>query len=175
VPARGGVGHHQVVVALADLEGELAHGEDLTNARGGGRHEVEGAGQRRDPRRERAGTVAEVKLDAQVLLQRLLGAHRHGEEPGLDLSRLEADRRRLEDLGQIALGVDLAGQDPLAPLGRQQGEGRGHRGLARSPLAGDEEQPALEEVVPHRRPLPSAVQRALNPTRRSPVSLPIST
>ena len=59
---------------------------------------------------------------------------------------LEAGRAGLEEVGQVALGVDLADQRPLALLGGQQGQAGRDGRLADAALAGDEEQLALEQV-----------------------------
>ena len=55
--------------------------------------------------------------DAQVLPQRRLGVHRHGQHAGVHLARREADGLLLELRGHIALRVDLDEQDPFAGLG----------------------------------------------------------
>ena len=75
VTGRRRVDHHQVVVALAHLVAELADGEDLADTRGGGGHEVERLGQRPDPADHR-----DPQLELQVLAERRLGVHGHGEE-----------------------------------------------------------------------------------------------
>ena len=150
-PGGRGVHHHQVVVALAHLVAELAHGEDLPHPGRRGGHEVERLGQRADPAHHR-----DPQLELQVLAERGLGVHGHGEQPREDLLLLEAGRRRLVEAGHVALGVDLADQHPLAPQGGQQGQRRGHRGLAHPTLAGDEDQLEVEERVHRRRPRPMA-------------------
>jgi hypothetical protein len=139
-----GVDHHQVVVVLLDLPADLADGEDLPHAGGGGGHEVEHASQGPEP-----GHRREVELEVQVLPQRGLGVHGHVPQVGGQPPGLEPRARRLEEVGQVALGVDLAGQGAPAVLGAEQGQGRGHRALPDPPLAGDEEQPAVEEVERH--------------------------
>ena len=70
-----GVDDDQVVAALAHLPQELADGEDLLDARRRVGHEVERASERTEPGDER-----DLQLEAQVLLERLLGVHRHREE-----------------------------------------------------------------------------------------------
>ena len=69
------VDDHEVVAALAHLPQELADGEDLLHPRRRVGHEVERAGQRAEPGDER-----DLQLEAQVLLERLLGVHRHREQ-----------------------------------------------------------------------------------------------
>ena len=142
--AGGRVHHHQVVVALAHLPDRLAHGEDLPHSGGGGGDELEGPGQGAD-----AGQGGKPQLEAQVLVQGRLRVHRHGEEVGLDLPGLVPGGHGLEEVGHVALGVDLAGQRLLAVLGREQGEGGRDRGLAHATLPGHEEQLALEQVDEH--------------------------
>jgi hypothetical protein len=82
----------------------------------------------------------------------------------LHLARLEAGLTDLEAAGQAALRVDLADQGPLAALGSQERQSRGDRGLADTPLAGDEQQASVEEVG-----------QDPNPMRRSESGVPIST
>ena len=77
VAARLGVDDDEVVVALAHLVGELADGEDLLDARRGVGDEVERAGERADAPDER-----HLDEQPQVLAQRVLGVHRHGEQVG---------------------------------------------------------------------------------------------
>jgi hypothetical protein len=106
-----------------------------------GRHEVERAGERSEPREQ-----GQLELEAEVLLERRLGVHRHGPEPGRDLALAELGGGGLEGAGQVSLGVDLAQQRALPPRGRQRSQGRGDRRLADTALAGDEQQPAVEQV-----------------------------
>ena len=63
-----GVDHHEVVVRLAHLLAELAHGEDLTDPRRRGRHEVERLGQRADAAHHRDAQVQrrDSRSDASV-------------------------------------------------------------------------------------------------------------
>ncbi len=171
VTGGGGVDHDQVVVALTHLPGDLAHREDLLDPGGGRGHEVERLRQRPDASEQR-----DPQLKAQVLLERLLGVHRHGEEVRSELPRREGQRTRFEDIAQRALGVDLHEQGPLTPLRRQQAERGRHAGLADAPLAGDEQQSSLEQLEPggadhgsRRRSQP-----APKPIRRSLSGLPIS-
>ena len=65
----------------------------------------------------------------------------------LDDNRLKADRGMAERLGQVALGVDLDGEDPDAAAGGDQSQGGGDGGLARTPLAGDKDDPLVEEII----------------------------
>ena len=101
---------------------------------------------KRAGQRAEAGHQRDLELEAQVLLQRLLGVHRHGEEVGLDLAGLEGGGPGLEEVGQVALGVDLADQGALALLRGQQGERRRDGRLADTALAGDEDQLAVEQI-----------------------------
>ena len=112
------VHHHQVVVALAHLVDGLAHGEDLPHPGRGGGHEVEGLGQRPDAADDR-----DAQLQLEVLAQRRLGVHGHGEQAGEDLLLVEAGGRGLVEAGHVALGIHLADEDPLARAGRRTGPG----------------------------------------------------
>jgi hypothetical protein len=141
VAAGHGVDHDEVVVVLLDLVAELADGQDLLHARRGVGDEVERPGQRAD-----LGQQRELELEAQVLLQRLLGVHGHGPEAGLDLAGIERGRPGLVEVGQVALGVDLAHERALAARRGEQPEAGRDGGLADAPLAGDEQQPSVEEV-----------------------------
>ena len=139
----------------------------FTPGRGVG-DEVEGAGQRTE-----SGDQRDLELEAQVLLERLLGVHRHGEEARRDLALGSNDGGAdLEEVGQVALGVDLADEGALALLGGQQGQRRGDRRLADAALAGDEEQPAVEQVDGQRIRRPGQPPK---PMRRPSSGLPIST
>ncbi len=137
----GGVDHHQVVVALPDLPADLADGQDLPDAGGGGGHEVEDPGQGAQP-----GDGGQPQLQVEVLPQRRLGVHGHHPQVRRHPVGLERRARRLIEVGQVALGIDLAGQGLLAMGGAQQGQRRRCGALAHSPFAGDEEQPAIEEI-----------------------------
>ena len=141
VTGRRRVDHDEVVGALAHLVAELAHREDLLDPRRGVGHEVERAGQRADAPQQR-----HLELEAQVLLERLLGVHGHAAEVGRQLAGVEVEGTRLERVGQVALGVDLAHQRPLAPLGGQQGQRGGDARLAHTALARHEDQAAIEQV-----------------------------
>ena len=136
----------EVVAALAHLPQELPDREDLLHAGRGVGHEVEGAGQRAEASHQR-----DLELEAQVLLERLLGVHRHGEEAGRHLALLERRGTDLEEVGQVALGVDLADEGALAVLRSEERERRRDGGLADASLAGDEEELAVEQVDGHRR------------------------
>ena len=125
---------------LADLVAQLADDQDLLHARGGVGHEVEGAGQRAQPGQQR-----QPELEAQVLLERRLGVHRHGPQAGRDLPLGEARRPGLERPGQVALGVHLAQQRALAAEAASAPSG-GDRRLADTALAGDEQEPAVEQA-----------------------------
>ena len=174
----------EVVVALADLVAELADGQDLPDARRGGGDEVERLGQRPDPADDR-----DLQVELEVLAQRRLGVHRHGEDAGRDLALGEPGRRGLEERREVALGVDLAGQHPLPALGGQLGQRGGDRRLADAALAGDEDQPAGPRGRGRSPPRPpgrrtghgrrgsrrEGGQGAPNPTRRSLTGAPTST
>src|SRR3546814_15315711 len=67
-------------------------------------------------------------------------------QAGRQLPLLEARRPGLEEVGQVALGVDLADEGALSLLRTKQGKGRGDGGLADTSLARDEEQAAVEEL-----------------------------
>ena len=179
VAARLGVDDDEVVVPLAHLVGELADGEDLLDARRGVGDEVERAGERADATDER-----DLDEQPQVLLQRVLGVHRHGEQAGVELTRLERERRRVERRGERALGVHLAHERALAGAGGEVGERGGDGGLADAALARDEQQPAVEQVtgVGHRHSLSCPARAACDrssqppkPMRRSPSFVPSST
>jgi hypothetical protein len=129
------------VVLLAHLVAELADGQDLSDPRGGGGHEVEGLGQRAD-----AADHRDAQVQLEVLAQRRLGVHGHGPDVGCHLARREVGRAGLEEGGQVTLGVHLAGEHALAVLGGQAGQGGGHGGLAHATLAGDEDQFELQQV-----------------------------
>ena len=88
----------------------------------------------------------DLRLHLEVLAQRRLGVHLHREDAGVHLAGLEADRRVLEQRGEVALGVDLDEQDALAVLGREQRGRRGDGALADAALAGEEEQAAVEQI-----------------------------
>ena len=155
VAGRRGVDDHEVVVALPHLVGHLADGEDLLHARRGVGHEVERAGQRTEAAQQR-----DAQLQAEVLLQRVLGVHGHGEQVGLHLAGLEGERGALVGRGQRALGVHLADQGPLALAGREQPERRGDGGLAHAALAGDEQELPVQERGGHRGPGVSSRSRS---------------
>jgi hypothetical protein len=127
-------------VLLAHLVGELADGEDLLHARRRVGDEVEGAGERTD-----LGEQRDLQLEAQVLLERLLGVHRHRPQARLELPGREGGLPRLVEVGQVALGVDLAHEGALALLGGEQGQGCRDGGLADAALPRDEEELAVEE------------------------------
>ena len=63
-----------------------------------------------------------------------------------DLARAEGGGAGLVEVGQVALGVDLADQRALAPGRREQPEAGRDGRLADAPLAGDEQQSSVEEV-----------------------------
>ncbi len=142
VPAGDRVHDHQVVVALPHLVAELADRQDLAHAGRRAGDEVEGARQGTDAREQR-----HLELQPEVLLERLLGLHRHREEVGGNLPGFEGDGPGLEERGQVALGVDLAHQSPLAAPGSQHPQARRHRRLADATLAGDEEETPIEQPV----------------------------
>ena len=85
-------------------------------------------------------------LHLEVLAQRRLGVHLHREHARVHLARLEADRRVLEQVGEVVLGVDLDEQDLLALVGGEECGGRGDGALADTALAREEEQPAVEQA-----------------------------
>ena len=141
-----GVDDHEVPVGpaldrLADLPADLADGEDLLHSRRGIGHEVEHVGDRPD-----APHHGDAQVELEVLAQRRLGVQLHREHTRVHLHRVEADRLVLEQVGEVALGVDLDEEDLLALLGRDHRGGRGDRALADAALAGDEEQAPVEEV-----------------------------
>ena len=137
-----GVDDDEVVVALADLPEELADGEDLLHPGRGVGDEVEGAGQGPE-----AGDERDLELEPQVLLERLLGVHRHGEEVRRHLPGLEAGGRDLEEVGEVALGVDLADERALAVLRRRAGASAAATVvLPTPPLPVTNTQPAVEEL-----------------------------
>src|SRR4029079_10001173 len=84
VAGRLGVGDHQVVVALTHLVAELADGEDLLHPRRRGGDEVEGARERPD-----APDEGDAHEQSEVLAERILRVHRHGEQVRLELARLQ--------------------------------------------------------------------------------------
>ena len=137
------------VERLADLPAHLADGEDLLHPGRGVGDEVERTRQRADAPHDR-----DPGLHPEVLPQRRLGAHLHRRDARVDLTWLEADRRMLEERGQVALAVDLDEQHPLAALGRQECRRRGDGALPDAALAGEEQQAAVEQAGrrAHRRP-----------------------
>ena len=142
--------------------------EDLLDPRRGVGDEVERAGQRADAPDER-----HLDEQPQVLAQRVLGVHRHREQVGVDLARLERQRRGVERGGERALGVHLAHQRALAGAGAEVGERGGDRRLADAALAGDEQQAAIEQIAGHgERP---GRDQPPKPMRRSPSLVPTST
>jgi len=52
----------------------------------------------------------------------------------------------LEEVGQVALGVDFADEGAEAPFGREQGQGSRDGRLADAALARDEDQLAVEQA-----------------------------
>ena len=110
VAGRRCVDHHHVPVSVAHFEAELPNGQDFSDARSCGGQEVKGPGHRTDPADD-----GDAELELQVLAERGLGVHRHGEEPGLDLFLLEPGGRRFVVPGELTLRVDLADQHLLAP------------------------------------------------------------
>ncbi len=140
VAGRLGVDDDEVVVALAHLEAQLADGEDLLHAGRRVGDEVERAGERPD-----APDQGDAHEQPQVLAERVLGVHRHGEQARLELARGELQRGRVVGRGERTLGVHLADEHALA-LRRAEARQRGRdRGLADPALAGDEHQPAVEQ------------------------------
>ena len=134
---------------FADLVGELADGEDLPHAR---------RRRRRRSRTTRANGPSRVderqaQVDAQVLLERLLGVHDHRR------AGPARPRRGSKDSGPLS---KAAARSPLAstshssvrlPLpAARSARRRGDRGLADAALAGDEQQPPIEQArrVVHR-------------------------
>src|SRR5439155_18970322 len=134
----------EVVVPLPHLPHRLADREDLPDTGTCGGDELEGARQWPD-----AGDGRETQLDTEVLLQRLLGVHRHGEEARLDLLGLVARGPGLEKVAEVALGVDLADERALAVLRGEQTERGCDRALADAALAADKQQPPIEETDAH--------------------------
>ena len=140
VPRGGGVDDDEVVVLFLDLPRQLADREDLLHPGRGGGHEVEGAGQR-----AQSGDQRDLQLEAQVLLEGLLGVHRHGRQVGCDLGGREPELGCAEEVGEVPLGVDLTDQRAFAVPRRQRGQRRGDGGLPDAALAGDEQQPPIEQ------------------------------
>ncbi len=58
----------------------------------------------------------------------------------------EPDGRVLELRGDVALGVDLDEQDPLADARREERGGRGHRALAHAAFPREEEELSIEQL-----------------------------
>ena len=141
VAGGGRVDDDEVEVRLADLPGQLADREDLLHARRGVGDEVEGLRQGAE-----AGDERQVQVDAQVLPQRRLGVHRHDPHAVGPGDRFETHLAQVERGGQVALGVDLAGERAPAPGGGEQRQAGRHRRLPHAALAGDDEQAAIEEV-----------------------------
>ena len=142
----GGVDHDEVPVGaslerLAQLPADLADGEDLLHARRGGGDEVERARHGSD-----APEHGHPRLHLEVLTQRRLGVHLHREHARVHLAGFEPHRRVLEEVGEVVLGVDLDEQDLLALVGGEECGGRGDGALADAALAGEEEQPAVEQA-----------------------------
>jgi hypothetical protein len=73
--------------------------------------------------------------------------HGHGPHALGHAAGLPAQRLALEEVAEVALGVDLADKDPLALLAREEGEGGSDRRLADTALAGDEQDAAVEQVA----------------------------
>ena len=93
--------------------------------------------------------------------------------PGIDLARREADGLLLELRGDVALGVDLDEQHALPVARGEQRGGRGHRALADTALAREEQAAAIEQVrtlVDH-----ETCYREPKPTLRSASAPAIST
>jgi hypothetical protein len=83
----------------------------------------------------------------------------------------ERERAGLERGSEGSLGVDLAGEDGLAGRGGVDGQGGSDRGLADTPLAGDEEQPVLDEWAA----AAARLDQPPKPMCRSPSARPTST
>ena len=142
---------------LPDLPADLPDGEDLLHPGRGGGHEVEHLGQRPDPPRDR-----HPQVQPQVLLERRLGVHGHGRQPGEDDLGPEPDRALLEEGGDVTPAVGRDEQHPLALLGGEQSHGGRDGALADPALSGEEQQPAAEQV---RRRATAPAQPGPNPTR----------
>ena len=147
VAGRGAVDDDQVphgtaTVGALRLIGDLADDEHVAGAGEAGGDELEHLRQRREP-----GEARHLEVDAQVLLQRLLGVEAEHADVGLYHLRLERRRRRAQSAGQVALGVDLDAEHPPSRVGAEECERGGDRALAGPALAGDEEEVAGEQPV----------------------------
>ena len=146
VPARLGVDDDEVVVALAHLVGELADGEDLLDARRRVGDEVERAGERADAPDER-----DADEQPQVLAQRVLGVHRHGERGWASTRRGSNSSGAASKAAASAPLASISHTSVRSPgAGGEVGERGRDRRLADAALAGDEQQLAIEE---HQRPM----------------------
>ena len=74
-----------------------------------------------------------------------VGAQLEHREVVLNDARREAGRRRTERRGEVALGIDVDGEDALAGLRSEQRERSGDRGPAGAALARDEDDPPPEQ------------------------------
>ena len=115
------------------------------------------ASERTDPSDDR-----DAQLQLQVLAKRRLCIHRHHAQAGEHVVAREGCRPGLVERGEITLGVHLAGERPLAVLGRQQRKGGSDRGLSDPALAGHEDQAPFEQS---RRPRGRHFRR-IGPLRR---------
>ncbi len=80
------------------------------------------------------------------------------------------------EVGEVALGVDLAHERALAPVGGEHAEGGGDGGLAHPALARDEQQAAVEETDGGARAAPGGgCAQDENPIERLSESEPSST
>ena len=143
-------------MALAHLVAQLADGEDLLHAGRRVGDEVERARQRPDLAEQR-----DLHEQPQVLAQRVLGVHRHREQLWLDLARLERERGGVEGGRQRTLGVHLAHQHTPAVACGEQRQRRRDRRLADTALAGDEDQPPVEDRAAPRSPSASEADAAV--------------
>src|SRR5439155_26670697 len=171
VPGGGRIHHDEVPIGapgdrFPHLPADLADRQDLLDARRGGRNELEHIRQRTE-----ATKHWDTQVQAEVLAQRRFGPHLHHEDAGMYLARFEANGRVFEQRGQVALGLDLHEQDALAAFGGEQRRRRGDGALADAAFAGEEQQPAVEEI---RRWCDRHYARP-KPTRRVSPSASIST
>ena len=141
------VDDHQVVLApRLDLAVELGQLPDLADrdqllqARGGGGEVVEDAAAE-----EQVAHRPHLQLQQHVLAHRLVGVDRDRPEVLLHLDLVEADGGVVEHPRGVLLRGDLADDRPLSFRGGAQAERHRDRRLADATLAGDDDQPLVEE------------------------------
>ena len=141
VACRGGVDNDEVVPAGPDLETKLSDRQDLPDPRRGGRHEVEGPGNRAD-----MSHLGYLRDYPQVLTQRRLGVHGHRHQVVADAPPAEGGRATLVGAGQVTFRLGLADESAATLLARQQGDRGRNSGLAYAAFTGDKEQLVGEEL-----------------------------